>query len=44
MVQPSKWATWPTMQSLPTTVACSAVACTTVPSCTEVRSPTSMRP
>jgi hypothetical protein len=41
---PSRWARWPTTQRAPITVACSAVACTTVPSCTLVPAPTSMRP
>src|SRR5205085_12365170 len=44
MVHPSRWALWPITQSGPITVASSCVACTTVPSCTDVRAPTTIRP
>ena len=44
IVQPSRWAMCPMTQSSPMRVALSAVACTTVPSWTDVRSPTTIVP
>ena len=42
--QPSRCALCPTTQSAPISVGHSCVQCTTVPSCTDVRAPTSIRP
>ncbi len=42
--QPSRCALCPTTQSAPISVGHSWVQCTTVPSCTDVRAPTSIRP
>src|SRR6185437_16077948 len=41
---PSRCALWPTTQSSPMTVGYRAVQCTIVPSCTDVRAPTVMKP
>ncbi len=43
IVQPSRCTRWPIVQSAPTVVSSSRVQCSTEPSCTDVRAPTTIR-